>query len=74
MLMSLYPNLSQLSNSDKSEENKEVVLRYVTNKDLEEVKKASINLFKEMSNQIVDLKNKVERLEKTTLKKKIPKE
>lgn len=72
--MSLYPNLSQLSNSDKSEENKEVVLRYVTNKDLEEVKKASINLFKEMSNQIVDLKNKVERLEKTTLKKKIPKE
>lgn len=72
--MSLYPNLSQLSNSDKSEENKEVVLRYVTNKDLEEVKKASINLFKEMSNQISDLKNKVERLEKTTLKKKIPKE
>lgn len=72
--MSLYPNLSQLSNSDKSEENKEVVLRYVTNKDLEEVKKASIDLFKEMSNQISDLKNKIERLEKTTLKKKIPKE
>ena len=72
MLMSLYPNLDKL-NGNEMFETKELVLRYITNRDLEEVKDATSNLFKEMNNQILDLKSKVEKLEKTTVKKKIQK-